>query len=178
MKQRRTVIVCFLLVAAMMLGIGYAAVATDTLEITGLIAVNKEAVLEQLEADVYFTKAELAQDGNPAGLTASCSIANSEKPDVAYLTLNGFTSEGQSVKYVYTMKNASEEKAVLATLNVSNGAGEGYFAITTNWGPGNTKTIAADTEQTSEVTVTLNAIPNDALTVTDFALTITAEYTE
>lgn len=177
MKQRRTVIVSFLLIAAMVLGIGYAALAVDTLEITGLIAVNKEAVLEQLEADVYFTNAAIADGGNPANLTASCSIATTDKPDVAYLTLNGFTSEGQSVKYVYTMKNASTEKDVKVTLATTNGSGEGYFAITTNW-DANTKTIAANQEATIEVTVTLNSIPNDALTVTDFALTLEAEYTE
>ena len=56
MKNRKTVVVAFLLCAVLLLGVGYAALS-DTLDITGSADVNQSAAEEAFNEDVYFSAA-------------------------------------------------------------------------------------------------------------------------
>lgn len=56
MKNRKTVVVAFLLIAAMLLGVGYAAL-TDTLTITGTAQVDLGAAGNEFDTKVYFSNA-------------------------------------------------------------------------------------------------------------------------
>ena len=56
MKNRKSIVVAFLLVAVMLLGVGYAAL-TDILDITGSADINQSAAEEAFNEDVYFTGA-------------------------------------------------------------------------------------------------------------------------
>ena len=51
MRNRKTVVAAFLLVAVMMLGVGYAAL-TDILDITGSADVNQSAAEEAFNEDI------------------------------------------------------------------------------------------------------------------------------
>jgi hypothetical protein len=63
MKNRKTVVMAFLLVAVMLLSVGYAAL-TDVLDITGSADVNQSAAEEAFNEDIYFSAAVANQTGN------------------------------------------------------------------------------------------------------------------
>ena len=69
MKRRRTLITSLLLVAALALGIGYAAL-TDVLDINGTAKVEESAAEDAFNADVYFSAAVANQAGNAASVDA------------------------------------------------------------------------------------------------------------
>lgn len=178
MKKRRLVVVSFLLVAALAIGIGYAAV-TDELKISGEIAIDANAIVTELEDDVYFSDAKVLT--NASNLTASATLSDdvANKPDTAYMTLDGFTQIDQVVVFQYAVTNDSTTKPVKVTLAVDEGSGAAYYDIVTSWkDAGNVATIAAGQTVTVDITVNLLHIPNDALSVTDFSVTLSAEYAE
>ena len=74
MKNRKIVIVAFLLIATLLLGIGYAAL-TDTLDITGSADVNVSDLEKEYEEDIYFSAAVANETGN----TASVNSDNNDK---------------------------------------------------------------------------------------------------
>lgn len=185
MKQRRTVIISFLLVAVMLLGVGYAAVA-DPLEITGALNVSKTAVEKELEDDVYFVEDSASVVSNESGLTASCSLQSVAKPDIAYMTVNAFDEIGQTVTFQYQVKNASTTKAVLAKLTIAAGDAADYITFDVKWGAtddaltagvtNDTCTIAADGTIYVQVTATLKGIGNDAASFTNFKISLDCSY--
>ena len=61
MKKRRTFIVSMLLVAALALGIGYAALS-DTLDINGTADVNQSQAEADFDLNVYFSAVEKGSD--------------------------------------------------------------------------------------------------------------------
>ena len=71
MKNRKTIVVAFLLVAAMLLGVGYAAL-TDTLTIIGNAHIDVDTANKTFDEKVYFSDAE-----------ATSSTGTGTKDDVA-----------------------------------------------------------------------------------------------
>ena len=97
MKNRKTVIIAFLLVAALMLGIGYAAYSTK-LFINGTAEVASEAVA--FTEAVTITKAE----------TSDATYGTADKGDGQYATFEvfGMTQKDQRVTFTYTIQNDSD----------------------------------------------------------------------
>ena len=58
MKNRKTIVVAFLLVAAMLLGVGYAAL-TDTLTMDGRVTIDMNQAGVNFDAKVYWSDAEI-----------------------------------------------------------------------------------------------------------------------
>lgn len=56
-KNRRTILVAFILVACMLIGVGYAAINTE-LYAKGSVSLSAVAAKEEVDADVYFTNVE------------------------------------------------------------------------------------------------------------------------
>jgi hypothetical protein len=92
MKNRKFVVVAFLLVAVLLLGVGYAALS-DTLDITGSADVNQSAAEEAFNEDVYFSAAVANEDGNTASI-------NGDNNDKASFTATGFT-RNQTTKFCF-----------------------------------------------------------------------------
>ena len=152
MKNRKTVVVAFMLCAVMLLGVGYASIA-DVLDITGSADVTKENAQLSFDADVYFTNAVVADDN--AG-TNTTSI-NADNNDKASFTANNLKGDGDTAKFTYTIKNANDIAAEVTPSISSNTATE-YFDVSSDWA-GATKTIPANGELTYTVTVTLKKTP-------------------
>ena len=146
MKNRRNVVVAFLVVAVMLLGIGYAAL-TDTLDITGSADVNQSAAEEAFNEDIFFSAAV----ANDAGNTASVNADNNDKASFTAATLKG---KGDKVSFTFTITNAGDVDAeVTPKLNVTLGnTNPEYFSIVSDW-DGATKTLAAHSEITYTLTV-------------------------
>ena len=156
MKNRKLVIVAFLLVAMMLLGVGYAALS-DTLDITGSADVNQSAAEEAFNEDVFFSAAV----ANEAGNTASINADNNDK---ASFTANTLKGKGDKVTFTFTIKNDGDVDAtVTPKLNATLGnTNPEYFAISSDW-DGAAKTLAAHSEVTYTITVELIKTPTETI---------------
>ena len=85
MKNRKSVIVAFLLVAVMLLGVGYAAL-TDVLDITGTADVNQSAAEESFNEDIFFSAAVANESGNTASVNADNNDKASFTANTAHYT--------------------------------------------------------------------------------------------
>ncbi len=153
MKNRKTVVVAFLLVAAMLLGVGYAAL-TDVLDITGSADVNRSAAEEAYNEDIHFTAAV----ANEAGNTASVNADNNDK---ASFTANTLKGKGDKATFTFTITNAGDLSAKV-TPSISSNTNETYFKITSDWA-GATKDLNAGGDLNYTVTVELLETPTDTI---------------
>ena len=156
MKNRRTVVVAFLLCAVMLLGVGYAALS-DTLDITGSADVNQSAAEEAFNEDIFFSAAVANETGNTASI-------NADNNDKASFTANTLKGKDDKVTFTFTIKNDGDVAAtVTPKLNASLGnTNPTYFTIESDWG-GASKTLDAHSELTYTVTVTLIKTPTETI---------------
>ena len=156
MKNRRTVVVAFLLCAVMLLGVGYAALS-DTLDITGSADVNQSAAEEAFNEDIYFSAAVANDTGNTASV-------NADNNDKASFTINTLKGKGDKATFTFTIKNNGDVAAdITPKLNATLGnTNPEYFAVTSDW-DGATKTLAAAAEITYTVTVELLKTPTETI---------------
>ena len=152
MKNRRNVVVAFLVVAVMLLGIGYAAL-TDVLDITGSVDVNQSAAEEAFNEDIYFSAAVANDDGN----TASVNTDNND-------TINTFKGKDDVATFTFTIKNNGDVDAnVTPRLNASLGnTNPEYFTIESDW-DGDSKVLAAGQEITYTLTITMIKTPTETI---------------
>ena len=109
MKNRKTVIVAFLLVVAMLLGVGYAAL-TDTLTIIGNAHIDVDTANKTFDEKVYFSGAE-ATSTTGTGTTADVASFTS---DDATFTANKLATVGQKSVFTFTITNDSNVDAVIS----------------------------------------------------------------
>ena len=153
MKNRKRVVVAFLLVAVMLMSVGYAAL-TDVLDITGSADVNKSAAEDAYNADIYFTAAVANQTGNTASV-------NSDNNDKASFTANTLQGAGDTATFTFTITNDGDLDAIV-TPSISSNTNETYFSVSSDWN-GQPKTLAAGQTLTYTVTVTLKETPTDTI---------------
>lgn len=166
MKKRRTLIIPLLLVAALTLGIGYAALS-DVLDIQGTAEISAGIAEEAFNQDVYFSAVAPG-----TGITASINPDNNDK---ATFTATGFSQVGDKVTVTYTIKNDSEHYAANVTPKLLQNSNETYFKLTSDWAS-TMQTIAAGGEKTITITVELIKLPTaaDGLTTASFNIELTA----
>ena len=153
MKNRKRVVVSFLLVAVMLMSVGYAAL-TDVLDITGSADVNKSAAEDAYNADIYFTGAEANQTGNTASV-------NTDNKDKASFTANTLQGAGDTATFIFTITNDGDLDATV-TPSISSNTNEAYFEISSDWN-GQPKTLKAGEDLTYTVTVKLKETPTDTI---------------
>ena len=170
MKNRKIVVVAFLLIAMLLLGVGYAAL-TDVLDITGSADVNQSAAEEAYNEDIHFSAAVANQTGN----TASVNADNNDKASFTASTLKG---KDDQVTFTFTIVNEGDIAAVITpTLNAATGNTKpDYFEITSDWN-GESKTLAAGASITYTVTVKLLQTPTETISGS-FLIELTAVSTD
>ena len=109
MKNRKFVVVAFLLVAVLLLGVGYAAL-TDTLTIIGNAHIDVGAANNTFDQKVYFSAAE-ATSSTGTGTTDDTASYNS---DDATFTANKLATVGQQSVFTFTITNDSNVDAVIS----------------------------------------------------------------
>ena len=156
MKNRKSIVVAFMLFAVMLLGVGYAALS-DTLDITGSADVNQSAAEEAFNEDIYFSAAV----ANEAGNTASVNADNNDK---ASFTVNTLKGKNDKATFTFTIKNTGDvDAAITPKLNATLGnTNPEYFDVSSDW-DGATKTLAAGGEITYTVTVELIKTPTTTI---------------
>ena len=153
MKNRKFVVAAFLLVAVMLLGVGYAAL-TDVLDITGSADVNQSAAEEAFNEDIYFTAAV----ANEAGNTASINADNNDK---ASFTANTLKGKGDKATFTYTITNDGDVDA-LVTPSISSNTNTKYFNVYSDWN-GKPTELAAGQTVTYTVTIELLETPTETV---------------
>ena len=140
MKKRRSIIIALLLIAALALGIGYAAV-TDSLTITG----NANVKPHQDNLEVIFTD---IKDTN------KCTAAIQTDKTVATFTTTQLEKGGDTATATFVVTNKSAEyQATIAAPTITITTGGEYFDVTTDFGT-ETRTLNAK-DGTTEFTVTV-----------------------
>ena len=119
MKNRKTIIVGFILVACMIVGVGYAAV-TDNFVIDGQATISDQGALDAFNEDIRFEGIVITVDGEEQvvsdvlasqdlGYTASCNVPL----DSASFHINDFKGQGQSKTIVFRIRNYGDLAAEL-----------------------------------------------------------------
>ena len=174
MKNRRTVVVAFLLVAVLLLGVGYAAL-TDTLTIIGNAHIDLSAAENTFDSKIYFSDAK-ATSTTGTGTTADTA---SHTPDDATFTANKLAVVDEISVFTFTITNDSNVDAEITVAstklsgaeNPSNSNTE-KFEVTYAYPQGTT--IAAD-GGTITVVVTVKVIdPVTSATSATFGIELTA----
>ena len=177
MKRRKSVVVVFLLAAAMMLSVGYATL-TDTLTIEGALETDTTVATAAFDDDVYFSGTSIVQDDT--GNKAVSQILDGR--DDAKIEARHFTAKAQVVKAKFTITNkpGNEFAASIVgdAITVTNGdAGhEPIFSADWSWAVDspdqNTAVIQPGATKDLWVTITLLETPQE-----NHEATFTVSYT-
>lgn len=174
MKNRKRIVVLFLLVAIMLIGVGYAAL-TDTLTIIGNAHIDVGAANTTFDQKVYFSAAEAT---STTGTGATEDVASCTSDDATF-TANKLATVGQQSVFTFTIKNDSNVDALISVastklsgdVNPSN-SNTDKFTVTYAYPDGMTVAKNGGTI-TVVVTVTV-AEPVTAATSATFGIELTA----
>ena len=174
MKNRKFVVVAFLLVAVMLLGVGYAAL-TDTLTIIGNAHIDIDTANKTFDEKVYFSD---AQATSTTGTGATADVVSHSLDDATF-TANKLATVGQQSVFTFTIKNDSNVDAVISVganklsgdTNPSNSNAQ-KFKVEYSYPQGMNITKNGGTI-TVVVTVTVNE-PVTAATSATFGIELTA----
>ena len=114
MKNRKTVIVAFMLIAAMLLAVGYAALTVD-LFIGGNATVNAGQSQDEFEGDIYFDEVDPANDivtyaANPAAADTATRTSNTQMT----IGVNSLSLADEYVEFTFTVVNESLHEVELS----------------------------------------------------------------
>ena len=185
MKNRKIVVVAFMLIAVLLMSVGFAEL-TDVLTIDGSAKADTSVSQTDFDDDVYFSATSIVTDST--GNKAASQIK--EGRDDATITADHFTTKDQVVKVKFTIANDSTDFDAKITPNVDvnvtvdNGEAADHdpvFTVTWSWAAdsvtGGEATIASGSSKDLWVTITLNETPIEAHAVT-FTISYGAEAVE
>ncbi len=174
MKNRKIVVVAFLLIAVLLLGVGYAAV-TDTLTIIGNAHIDMGQVETTFDQNIYFSAA-VATSSTGTGTTDDVA---SFTPDDATFTANKLAIVGEKSVFTFTITNDGNVDAVISVnatklsgdTNPSNSNTE-KFTVTYAYPDG--MTVAKDGGTITVVVTVEVANPVTTATSATFGIELTA----
>ena len=114
MKNRRTIVIAFLLVAVLTIGVGFAAL-TDTLTASGSAGILKTGAQSEFEAKVYFSNAS-TQDA----LKATAVVDSLDNDKATITVLEGALKDKGDTAVVYLEIKKESDLPVYVTPSVSN----------------------------------------------------------
>ena len=180
MKKRKSVVVAFLLVAALLLGVGYAAL-TDTLTIAGQANVTTGKAEEELNLDVYFDKdqAKAFSTTGTSGIADTASVL--ADPDRASFTVNSLALANEIATFTFVVVNDGNHEATLSTPSITirdliaDGTdvetdNDGVFEVDTSW-DNPILEAATDAEHPGTATLTVTVKLYDVGTNPEHAIT-------
>lgn len=178
MKNRRIAIVAFLIVAILLMGVGYAAISRN-LQITGSAHISAVTVNE---FDVTFSQVLSTDYTDVNGTTEPSASTNTIEAGAHEVTLSvaGFETVGDKLELVYEVEYSTQKEGIdalletpvvtIANTNPSSDTNE-YFTATATFAT-DTLTEAAPTTELTLV-IELVAVPTDA-TFTSITVTFSA----
>lgn len=115
MKNRKIIVIAFMLAAVMLIGVGYAEL-TDSLAIKGNLGADVSIAEAEFDGDVYFGTPEIKRDdtGHKATITFE------DENDTAIIACAAFTTAGNTVQVLLPIYNDHVEFDALVTPDVTN----------------------------------------------------------
>ena len=170
MRNRKTVITAFILLAVMVMAIGFAAMSDD-LYITGSAGITAEHAETAFGEDIYFTKAVMSADKGTAVIGVD---KNGEAADKITITVaeGALKGKGDSVICAVEISNVGDVDAWINLDSIVE-SNDTYFEVTTSWGVTNTRALAAGSTVDITITITCIKTPQSEQTTT-FDLGFTA----
>lgn len=175
MKNRKKVVIALLLVCALCLGIGYAAV-TDKLFVNGTVSVSPFAY------NVYFANATCVNSG------VNVSIADEDDKadhmghnDKLTISVDNTVLRvaGDKVIVSVDIKNDNTDYNAVVTFNDTTTSTEpGLYKVTCAWAEGSTGTIANESTNTVNITIELLKVPTKTVENDEFTITFDVEGTK
>ena len=122
MRNRKRIIVSFMIIACMLMAVGFAAL-TDTLNLNGDAEIDFSSANNGFDADVYFSAATATENGDNAYVI-------SENPDKAEFEVRSLNTKGDTAKFTFTIQNDNDFTAYVK-LNESKNLNDNteYFDI-------------------------------------------------
>ena len=168
MRNRKTVITAFILVAVMVMAIGFAAMADD-LYITGSANITAENAETAFGEDIYFTKAVMSADRGTASIGPDDSGDAADKVTIT-VNENALKGKGDSVICTIELSNMGDVDAWVNLDSIVENSE--YFAVTTNW---TTSTLALPAGGHVDIIVNISCTKTPQTAVaTTFSITYTA----
>ncbi len=163
MKNRKTVVVAFLLIATLLLGVGYAAL-NDTLTLAGQANVTTGKAEEELNEDVYFYSATATSTTGTSGLANTATVLTDT--DRASFTVNSLALGGETATFSFVVHNASNHEVTLSTPTITmrdliadgedtENDDDNVFTVTTSWA---STSLPAATDDSNPGTATLTVV--------------------
>lgn len=165
MKNKKTFIVVALVIAVLLIGIGYAVISDLTLTISG----TASAQANPDNFDVKFTGEPTK--GGQGTTTATIDKATDPKGRTATINVTGLTAKGDTATATYTVTNASKDLTADLSVEVTTNSNSTYFKVTPELAQ---ESITAGTETTVTVTVELLKTPVTADESANITVTLTA----
>ncbi len=125
MKNRKIVVVAFLLIAMLLLGVGYAALTT-TLTIIGNAHIDMDQAGTNFDERVYFSVAEAVSS---TGTGSTPDVAGGVGGDDGTFTANRLATKGETSTFLFTIQNDSNVPAAISISEQTN-TNETAFKVT------------------------------------------------
>lgn len=169
MKNRKTVVVAFLMAAVMLLGVGYAAL-TDTLTLIGNATIDFEQAGVNFDAKVYWSAGEIISSTNSSPDDAVGGI----NTDDATFVLHSLATKDDVAVLKFTIKNDSNVP-VHITMNNPSITGTGADKFSCDYAYSRDDMIIPANGGTMDVTVTVTvAQPVTTQLTATFSVSYTA----
>ena len=150
MRNRKRIIASFVIIACMLMAVGFAALS-DTLNINGEAEVDFASANSGFDADVYFSAAiaENVDKGDIANVTTEV--------DIARFSVRSLAAKDETAKFTFTVKNDNEFDAYVKVNNAKSvNNNEEYFSLVMSE---SSFTVPAHGEHSFTITVTLLKTP-------------------
>ncbi len=158
MKNRKNILVAFLVIATLCVGIGFAATTTDLLDVDGKLTMTQDDLTNVFDASIAFTDVAVSGTASTGTVTAAVNNADDDLIDVV-IPSGVFGEVEQTVILTCSITNTGTQAAKLEFVDdekVINGNFEMTYSFAET-------TLAADATTTATITITLKTIPADAL---------------
>ena len=192
MKNRKVIVTAFLLVAVMLLGVGYAAVS-DTLNFGGDATISGDQAQHEFDVDVKITAVseDMAdwEDYSSAGaeinrendFVVDIMGSGDNQQDVVDFQIFSLSNAGQYKEFWFKVENESAHDATLIPSDITENGTHDYFEasyeIYTADGSATTRVLPANGEVLVKVIISVKATPTE-LYQGNFSFVITAEATQ
>lgn len=161
MKNKRILIVTVLLIAVLLLGIGYAAISNINLNING----TASATISDANFKVKFTGTPTVSDATKVTAAVTDDLN-------ATIDVTGLTAKGDKATATYTILNDSPDLGATLTATTSlTGTNADYFNVTYAFA---NESLAKGEDTTITVTVELLKTPVESDVTATVGVTITA----
>ncbi len=172
MKNRKNILIAFVLIAALCVGVGFAA-TTDLLNVDGKLNVDITDIENAFDVSVDFKSVAVADTSTGDKTKVSANVDSSD-PDVINVKIDkgAFNVVDETIVLTCTIENTGSQAATLAFTGTDTVPKN--FEITHSFANATNTTLAAGATTDATITITMKTIPAAAVVDADFKVQITA----